>query len=166
MLIEIRSARPSDAEGCAEILNAWIDATDWMPRCHSRESVAAHFRDDVIAQRKVWIAEEGARMAGFLALDPVGLVTDFYLAEACRGKGLGRRLLNLAKQSSAHGLSLWTFQANHGARTFYSREGFVETRQTDGDNEEGLPDVFLEWHPAATDHTRLAAEGLDNEVLR
>jgi putative acetyltransferase len=42
-------------------------------------------------------------------------------------------------------LSLWTFQANEGARRFYAREGFAEVRMTEGDNEEGLPDVLLEW---------------------
>ncbi len=42
-------------------------------------------------------------------------------------------------------LKLWTFQANEDARRFYIREGFREVRMTDGDNEEGLPDVMLEW---------------------
>ncbi|MEM9045599.1 MAG: GNAT family N-acetyltransferase [Pseudomonadota bacterium] len=165
-MIEIRPARPSDVEGCAGILNAWIDATDWMPRCHSRASVAAHFRDDVIAHRTVWIAERYSLMQGFLALNRAGLVTDFYLTEDARGQGLGSRLLKLAKETRSEGLSLWTFQANHGARAFYAREGFLETHQTDGVNEEGLPDVFLEWCPAATDHTSPAAQGLDKLVLR
>ncbi len=30
------------------------------------------------------------------------------------------------------------------ARCFYSREGFSEIRRTNGDNEEGLPDIPLE----------------------
>ena len=43
-------------------------------------------------------------------------------------------------------LTLWTFQANDGARRFYAREGFREVEFTDGaGNAEKLPDVRLEW---------------------
>ena len=44
---------------------------------------------------------------------------------------------------------LWTFQSNHGARRFYERHGFVAVQHTDGDNEEGAPDVRYEWRPCA-----------------
>jgi hypothetical protein len=44
---------------------------------------------------------------------------------------------------------LWTFVANAGARRFYAREGFVEARRTEGENEEGLPDVLLTWRAPA-----------------
>jgi hypothetical protein len=29
-----------------------------------------------------------------------------------------------------------------GAQCFYERHGFVETRRTEGDNEEGAPDIL------------------------
>ena len=44
-------------------------------------------------------------------------------------------------------LKLWTFEANVGARRFYESHGFVATRRTAGDNEEGAPDVCYEWRP-------------------
>ena len=44
---------------------------------------------------------------------------------------------------------LWTFAANTGARRFYERHGFVATRRTDGDNEEGAPDILYVWSGAA-----------------
>ena len=61
------------------------------------------------------------------------------------GPGLGTRLLDRAKAERPDGLDLWTFQANTGARRFYERHGFVEVARTDGDNEEGAPDVRLAW---------------------
>ena len=39
MTIAIRLASSGDAKACAEIVNNWIDATDWMPRVHSREAI-------------------------------------------------------------------------------------------------------------------------------
>jgi hypothetical protein len=45
------------------------------------------------------------------------------------------------------GFSLWTFQANLGARRFYERHGCRQVRRTDGDNEENLPDILYEYRP-------------------
>ena len=61
-----------------------------------------------------------------------------------RRQGHGRALLDHAK-ARADRLSLWTFEANREALAFYAAQGFAETARTDGDNEEGLPDVRLEW---------------------
>jgi hypothetical protein len=61
---------------------------------------------------------------------------------------LGVRLLSYAKAQNPTGLALWVLEKNTAARRFYAREGFVETAFGDGcDNEEGLPDVRMEWQP-------------------
>ena len=39
------------------------------------------------------------------------------------------------------------FQKNEGARRFYERHGFTAVEWTDGDNEEGAPDVRYRWTP-------------------
>jgi ribosomal protein S18 acetylase RimI-like enzyme len=44
---------------------------------------------------------------------------------------------------------LYTFQANHHARTFYERHGFQAVAFSEGlDNEEKCPDVLYERPPA------------------
>jgi len=54
--------------------------------------------------------------------------------------------VKVAKRERPQGLQLWTFASNAGAQRFYDRHGFVETRRTDGrDNEEGLPDILYVW---------------------
>ena len=137
----IRPATPEDASACAAILNAWIDARDWMPRIHSKEDVRAFYQDFVLTQRTVWVA--GDPVVGFMAMNPAdATVTALYVATP--GRGLGKAFLDMAK-SRHDTVQLWTFQANEGARKFYAREGFREVKRTDGDNEEGLPDVLLEW---------------------
>jgi hypothetical protein len=53
--------------------------------------------------------------------------------------------------SGPEGLRLWTFASNAGAQRFYERHGFVETRRTDGrDNEERAPDILYVWGGDAT----------------
>ncbi len=139
--LPIRRGDMGDAQICADILNAWIDDRDWMPRVHTPEDVRAFYRDFVFVQREVWVA--GDPIAGFIGLDTEnGVVTTLYAADP--GHGVGKALLDHAKQGRDR-LELWTFQANDGARRFYRREGFQEVEMTDGDNEENLPDVLLRW---------------------
>ena len=82
---------------------------------------------------------------GYLALDAEeGFITSFFLKAEARGAGVGKRLLDNAK-AGAEMLQLWTFVENEGARRFYKREGFAEADRSDGDNEEGLPDILYRW---------------------
>ena len=142
--VRVARAEPRHAAACAAIMNDWIDATEWMPRVHPRGSVEWFVREVVFAMRRVWVALQGNEPVGFLALDAEGTVTALYVADRSRGQGIGRFLLNAAK-SEERALELWTFQPNARARAFYSREGFRELRRTDGDNEEGVPDVLMRW---------------------
>ncbi|MEO1795661.1 MAG: GNAT family N-acetyltransferase [Pseudomonadota bacterium] len=137
---EVRRAAPSDAEGCAQILNDWIDSTAWMTRIHTAQDVVRHYKETVFPEREVWVVEDPPR--AFMALDPAHFVTALY--SAVPGAGLGHRLLDHAKCLRAE-LRLWTFVANTRAQSFYLREGFSEVARTEGDNEEGLPDIRYEW---------------------
>ncbi|MEM7237705.1 MAG: GNAT family N-acetyltransferase [Pseudomonadota bacterium] len=139
---DIRRGVLEDAAACAGILNDWIDATEWMPRCHSHADVVGHYRSHVLPEQQVWVAEVSGRVVAFLALAEDRTVTALYVAAASRGAGLGTALLDAAGRACP--LRLWTFAVNHGARLFYLRRGFHEARRTDGENEEGLPDILFE----------------------
>jgi GNAT superfamily N-acetyltransferase len=141
----IRTARSQDMAACAAIVNSWIDDTPWMPRIHSHEDVARFYKKDVLEQRKVFVVASSSQIIGVMALDTEHTVTALYVAKNFRSQGVGRLLLDRAKTESRDGVKLWTFQANEPARRFYLREGFSEVNRTDGDNEEGLPDILLEW---------------------
>lgn len=55
-------------------------------------------------------------------------------------------LLECVKTQRPRGFSLWTFQANAGARRFYERHGLMLAKLGDGsDNEEKLPDALHVW---------------------
>ena len=58
-------------------------------------------------------------------------------------------MLALAMKSNPAGLSLWVFEENTSARSFYARAGFAEVERTDGrGNEEQVPDVRMVWEGA------------------
>jgi GNAT superfamily N-acetyltransferase len=61
------------------------------------------------------------------------------------GRGIGGLLLAHVMRTLPAPVRLYTFQANHGARRFYERYGFVAIAFTDGQaNEERCPDVLYE----------------------
>lgn len=141
----IRAAKLREMAECADIVNDWIDVTDWMPRIHPREAVFNHYRDTVFTTLEVFVAESGDRIAGMVALSPDNMVSALYVHRDHRGKGIGKLLLDRAKREATGQVELWTFVANRGAQSFYLREGFKEVRRTDGDNEEKLPDILYRW---------------------
>ena len=143
--VNIRPARTQDLAACAGILNSWIDETDWMPRIHSAEDVVRYYRDVVYRDRKVLVVAAEERVVGMMALATDQTVTALYVKQGFRDQGVGHLLVEAAKREYPSHVQLWTFQKNIRARRFYEREGFVEINRTDGDNEENLPDVLMEW---------------------
>lgn len=142
--VVLRPAVAGDAAACAAIVNAWIDATDWMPRIHPPADVLRFFREVVLPTRVVTVAERDAVLVGVIAVAD-GHVYALYVADGARRRRVGSALLDAAKAANPAGLTLWTFVVNREARAFYAARGFAELRQTDGDNEEGLPDILLAW---------------------
>lgn len=114
---------------------------------HSDDDVRAFFERIVVTQREPWVAELDGDVVGLLVLDGDD-VDQLYVEPGLTSQGIGTALLHHAKGLRPDGLHLWTFQSNTGARRFYERHGFDVVRMTDGDNEEGAPDVLYEWRPA------------------
>ena len=116
---------------------------------HDDDEVREWFASHVVRDCELWIAEDDGEVAGILVLRD-DWVEQLYVEPRMTGRGVGRRLLEVAKRERPGGLRLWTFLSNSRARDFYAREGFVEAGGTAGDNEEGAPDVLLVWPAAAS----------------
>lgn len=143
--VMIRDAEPADLALLARILGGWIAATDWMPKLHS-EAENLWFIGHLAERGVVRVA--GLPALGFLARQG-DEVDALYLAPEARRQGIGSALMAEA-MAAQQMLTLWTFQANSAAQAFYGALGFVEVGRTDGDNDEGLPDVRLEWRRDVT----------------
>jgi GNAT superfamily N-acetyltransferase len=140
-----RLARLDEAERVAELWLASRRASlpQIPPPAHSDAEVIDWFASVVLRSEEVWVIERDGGLVAMLVLAD-GSVEQLYVAPGCTGSGLGSRLIELAK-SRAPILSLWTFEANVGARRFYERHGFHARERTDGENEERAPDVRYEW---------------------
>jgi len=141
-----RAAKPADATGCAAILQSWLVTTHWLPDLHSLKDTQQFVRNGLIAKCATHVT--GLPVTGFISIAPDRDVAALYVDvdRDARNRGLGTALLNTAKATYPR-LTLWVFQANTDAIRFYHRHGFTEVRRTQADNDEGLPDIRMAWHP-------------------
>lgn len=145
-----RRAGPEDAGAVADVLirSRAAAAGAIPPPVHSADEIRGWIRFVVIPEREVWLLEDGGRPLAVLVLAD-DRVDQLYVEPARTGRGLGTRLIELAKSRRPAGLQLWTFAANTGAQRFYLRHGFTAAEVTDGSgNEEKAPDIRFVWTPA------------------
>jgi GNAT superfamily N-acetyltransferase len=132
------------AEVAALYLRSRAAAFPAIPRgIHADEDAPRWVRELLMASTEVWVADDGG-LAGMAALTPTW-VEQLYVDPSRWGTGAGSSLLGLAKERSAGTLDLWCFASNDRGRRFYEHHGFVAVDATDGDNEEGEPDVRYRW---------------------
>jgi len=139
----ITDAHGSDVGALAQIMGDWVRETKWMPVLHTHEDDEG-FVVGLLRTHSLRVARGRTDRVGFLARQR-GKVQALHVAQAARGMGIGRALLDEVKAVEPV-VSLWTFQANTRAIAFYLREGFAEAERTDGQgNDERLPDIRLIW---------------------
>jgi GNAT superfamily N-acetyltransferase len=145
-LVRPRRARPDEAMAVADLwLRSRYASIPAIPLpVHSEDEVREWFASVVVPRRELWVIEVDKGLVALMVIDNAWL-TQLYVDPEWTGRGLGSRLLNLAKELNPNGLDLWTFQSNVGARRFYERHGFAALETTDGANEEGAPDVHYHW---------------------
>jgi GNAT superfamily N-acetyltransferase len=142
----IRRATPADAPAVAEVFLASFHATYDFPLAHTDDQVREWTRD-VLIPSGTWVAVDRGAVVALMLVKP-GELDQLYVRPDRLGEGIGRRLLDVAKQQSPDGLFLYTFQVNDRARRFYERNGFVAEWFGDGStNEERQPDVRYAWRP-------------------
>lgn len=146
--VTIRRATDTDAEAVAEVwLRSFATALPTVRRAHTDEQVRSWFREVVVPDRETWVATAGITTVAMMVLDDDEL-DQLYVDPEYQGNGIGAELVTLAKRRHPTGLTLWTFQVNQAARSFYERHGFTAVEHTDGSrNEEREPDVRYIWRP-------------------
>ena len=140
MLPPIRRAVAADGPACAAIVDAWIDATPWLPRSISREALETALTEG-LPTREAWVI--GDPVMGYLSMDPAeDHIWGFYIRQ--KGAGLGKQLMDHVKTGRGY-LQLNTQQSNTRAHAFYAREGFVKVGAP-WDGDDGIPEIRMEWH--------------------
>ena len=152
--VELRPATDADADAVADVyLASFKAALPTVTHGHADDDIRRHIRSVISGDTQTWVAVDDQKVVGMMFLKP-GWIDQLYLAPDRLGEGIGRQMLDLAKDRSGGELQLWTFQVNDRARRFYERNGFVAAELTDGaGNEERTPDVRYVWSRSAKSAT-------------
>ena len=112
---------------------------------HPFEEDQVYFRDHILNQDTIWVAEEKSLLVGFKAVrnDFIDLL---YVDPKYWRKRVGQALLDHARNLSPSHLWLFTLQINHNARVFYQKNGFTAQRFGVSPPPESEPDVEYHWY--------------------
>jgi ribosomal protein S18 acetylase RimI-like enzyme len=151
--LDLRPATLDDADQVADVyLRSRKELVAFAPLAHSDENVRDWVRQRLIPAGRTTVAVVDGAVVGLMAVSKApdcGWITHLYLHPSWIARGIGTRLLELARTELPPPIRLYTFQENQRARAFYERRGFKAVRFGDGSgNEEKCPDVLYEWRPA------------------
>ena len=114
---------------------------------HSLEDARQFFRDALLPECRVWVAERLHQPAGLLAMCG-SWIRQLAVFPPYQRQGVGTALLWNAHEYSPGQLRLYTFQRNNAARAFYERHGFSVTAFAVSPAPESEPDVEYRWQSA------------------
>jgi ribosomal protein S18 acetylase RimI-like enzyme len=103
-----------------------------------------YFRDHVLQEDEVFVVESDERPVAFMAMRD-DFIDHLYVHPDYQNHGIGKILLDYARQRSPEHLWLYTLQINMNARTFYERNGFIAEKFGVSPPPENEPDVEYHW---------------------
>jgi putative acetyltransferase len=107
----------------------------------------ARWRNELVPQVKIVVAENGGAMTGFVTVDPRTLYLDqIVVAPEAWGTNTGETLIADAKRLSPRGLDLQVNQDNARAIKFYEKHGFAIAGEDK--NASGRLTYWMTWRPA------------------
>jgi GNAT superfamily N-acetyltransferase len=141
----LRQLAIEETDQAAAVLRASYDqALPTLAGLHTPDEDRWFLRERVFAECQIWGYFNDQELVGIIAFRE-GWIDQLYILPTWQGRRIGTALLQVA-QDRFDRLSLWTFQRNQRARSFYEKQGFVAIRETDGSrNEEKDPDVMYSW---------------------
>ncbi|GHB37881.1 N-acetyltransferase [Pseudovibrio japonicus] len=143
---EIRAARHDELPEVARMYRHSRDqCLSFLPKLHTPAEDLWFFQNIVFKSNELTIVIGDEQIIGMMATKD-DWIEQLYLDPRHLRKGIGSKLLDLAKAQSSGNLKLMCFVENTDARVFYEAHGFKEVKRTSGsENEEGAPDILYEW---------------------
>lgn len=110
---------------------------------HNMESHLYFLNNILRDQYQIKLALMDELVVGIIAYNETE-ISQLYIHVDYQGLGIGRTLLDKAKEQSPGRLTLYTFEVNKTAQRFYEKNGF-KIIDRGHENEENLPDIQYEW---------------------
>lgn len=124
--LEVKMIREYQEKDLEQVLSVWADASKLAHSFLSNEFLASERKsisEIYLPKAETWVFEVDGSVVGFISLlgNEVG---GFFVAPKRQGHGIGRALMDHAKQLRGN-LEVEVFSANLIGRAFYSKYGFI-----------------------------------------
>lgn len=103
-----------------------------------------YFQHRILTTNRVWVVEMDNRPVAFMAINN-DFIDQLYIHPDYQRRGIGRALLDFAREQSPDHLWLYTLQVNIQARSFYEKNGFIAEKFGVSPPPESEPDVEYHW---------------------
>lgn len=103
-----------------------------------------YFQNHILRENKIWVVHVDDRPVAFMAMNN-DFIDQLYIHPDYWRRGIGRRLIEFARERSPEHLWLFTLQVNVNARAFYEKNGFVAEKFGVSPAPESEPDVEYHW---------------------
>jgi GNAT superfamily N-acetyltransferase len=148
MTLYIRFYRADDFEPVTRLWRRAREAA--MPDLTARmgypfKTDQAFFAEHIVASCDLWVVEQDGLVAAFMGINK-DFINHLYVAPDHHRQGIGRFMLEHARDLSHDHLWLYTHTANFMARAFYENNGFVATKFGTSPAPENEPDVEYHWY--------------------
>jgi len=104
----------------------------------------AYFKNNILKQNDVWVVGFGDKVVAFIAMAG-DFIDQLYVHPDHWRRGVGRLLLDFARERSPEHVWLYTLQVNENARSFYEKNGFMAEKFGVSPEPESEPDVEYHW---------------------
>jgi putative acetyltransferase len=103
-----------------------------------------YFRDHILKDDRVVVVASDQRLIAFMAMRDE-FIDHLYVHPDDQNRGIGKALLDYARQLSPEHIWLYTLQINMNARAFYEKNGFTAEKFGVSPPPESEPDVEYHW---------------------
>jgi ribosomal protein S18 acetylase RimI-like enzyme len=147
--ISTMKIRPYEASDLDVVVKIWFESWKSIGIKQAGSITREHLRErlpqEIAGGWSVHVAIAGGDIAGFVAFQADHL-QQLFIAPAFQGRGIGKSLLNFAKQQMPAGFRLATAVENTRACRFYEREGLMRG-EISTHKRLGHPIVRYDWTP-------------------
>ena len=140
--ISIRPFLPDDLNAILKIwLSANLQAHDFIDAAYWADHL--EMVRDLLPQAEIYVYQQRGTPCGFIGITDGDYIAGIFVDEGCRSQGIGKKLLDHAKQLHPL-LKLHVYQKNGRAVRYYLREGFT-CAEEHVDSATGESELLLTW---------------------
>lgn len=145
--VTLRPYHPSDEDAAIALWQrTWQEAYPSIDFAARVTWWRARWRDELVPNAAVIVAEQDGALAGFVTIDKKGYLDQLVVASEHWGSRLATELVDAAKQQSPDGITLLVNKDNARAIRFYVRNGFVDAGE-DVNPTSGRAVLRMTWTP-------------------